>query len=135
MSTKQTSSRYSARYHDLIEFINKGRKCNERKIANNTIVVHFPDEKLCRIYLHGNCIAVIEPDSIFLMTAGWYTVTTKDRLNAIIGDWPFRIQQYDYVWYLCEWIDNTWQIVCEFGKQISISYDGSSFRVRENGSM
>lgn len=37
------------------------------------------------VELHGNLIATIYPDSqsMYLMDAGWQTVTTKSRLNAL----------------------------------------------------
>lgn len=48
--------------------------------------------------LHGNKIAALEADGkMWVSSAGWRTVTTKERLNGIPG---VHIQQKNYQWYL-----------------------------------
>lgn len=59
------------------------------------------------LLLHGNEIAKLYSDgSIDVTNAGWFTRTTKDRLNGIPG---VSINQKAGVWYLngVEW-DGSW---------------------------
>lgn len=49
------------------------------------------------LYLHGNRIAEWRNNELWITNAGWPTVTTKERLNAIFG---VSIYQKDYQWYL-----------------------------------
>lgn len=65
---------------------------NTTVVVNNAIGVTF----LC---LHGNEIASKCHDTgkIRISNAGWFTVTTKERLNGIPN---VSIRQKNYVWYL-----------------------------------
>jgi hypothetical protein len=47
--------------------------------------------------LHGNIIARWEDGHIAITNAGWFTPTTKERLNAIPN---VQIHQKDFMWYL-----------------------------------
>lgn len=52
---------------------------------------------------HGNLIARYRATDRVLevWNAGWYSKTTKDRLNAVLGYYNAGwIQQRDWVWYL-----------------------------------
>jgi len=51
--------------------------------------------------LWGNEIAEIANGKLFLNNCGWETVTTKDRLNAILWafDIPAKIVQKDWNWF------------------------------------
>lgn len=51
----------------------------EKRTQGNT---HTDGEKL---YLHGNMIACHSDEGIIVSLAGWPTVTTRERLNAIPG--------------------------------------------------
>ena len=65
--------------------------------------------------LHGNDIARIEEDyenektTIYVTNAGWFSNTTKERLNGIPG---VRVYQKKGKWYLNdkEW-DGAWQAI------------------------
>lgn len=49
------------------------------------------------IYLHDNKIAEYRADGLWITNAGWFSNTTKERLNGL----PFvRIYQYQHNWYL-----------------------------------
>lgn len=64
----------------------------------NTQVVVLPNVTILTLY--GNEIAYLYNDperTLSVTNAGWFTRTTKDRLNAIDG---VRIHQKDWVWYL-----------------------------------
>lgn len=49
------------------------------------------------LYLHGNAIAEHRHDGLWVTSAGWQTVTTKERLNGLHG---VNIYQKDYEWFL-----------------------------------
>jgi len=49
------------------------------------------------IYLHGNLIAIREADQIYVSNAGWFSNTTKERLNGIPG---VSVSQIKGEWYL-----------------------------------
>lgn len=61
-----------------------------------------------KLRLHGNCIAQkdIESGVIEISNAGWFSTTTKERLNGIRG---VSVCQRKGVWYLngVEW-DGSW---------------------------
>ena len=52
-----------------------------------------------RMLLHNNCIATYDHQENILTinNCGWFTPTTKERLNALEG---VSIQQKDFVWFL-----------------------------------
>lgn len=64
------------------------------------------------LYLHGNAIAQWRDGELWVTSAGWETVTTKERLNGIDG---VHVTQKDYQWYLNgkEW-NGEWVNVQEF---------------------
>jgi hypothetical protein len=49
------------------------------------------------IYLHGNKIAEWRETGVYITNCGWFTNTTKDRLNALRG---VSIKQIKGAWYL-----------------------------------
>lgn len=55
------------------------------------------DGKVVRILLHGNCIAQRTPLAYTITNCGWFTLTTKERLNGLRG---VNIVQKKGVWYL-----------------------------------
>ena len=64
----------------------------------NTEVRVLPNVSV--LLLHGNEIAYQYNDperTLSVTNAGWFSVTTKERLNAIDG---VRINQKNWVWYL-----------------------------------
>ena len=60
-----------------------------------------------RMLLHNNCIATFDHQESILTinNCGWFTPTTKERLNGLAG---VHIQQKDFIWYLNgeEWNGN-----------------------------
>lgn len=71
--------------------------------GGNTIVTHDAGGTRCRVYLHGNLIAVIDylTKTARLSSARWRTSTTKSRLNAIMTALNISggIKQKNRVWY------------------------------------
>lgn len=59
------------------------------------------------MYLFGNEIAIFDGDLLTIKDAGWQTVTTKDRLNAIIDAFSIHggISQKNWTWY---WVEGRW---------------------------
>ena len=56
------------------------------------------------VYLHNNQIATVyDNGDLQLSSAGWETVTTKSRLNALLENffgYGLRIFQRDWTWYI-----------------------------------
>lgn len=80
-------------------------------VRSNTEVKVFGTgaRKVVSLYLHGNEIARKDDMGTMITNAGWFSNTTKERLNALDG---VDIRQEDFVWYLNdkEW-DGKWAVV------------------------
>ncbi len=79
---------------DAIHAFNNNRNFSR----GNTVVRHFTCDGSTSMYLHNNLIA--EKDSngyVTIMTMGWATKTTKERLNGLDG---VNIVQKFGAWYL-----------------------------------
>ena len=65
----------------------------------NTHVKITPNYE-AEMYLHNNNIAILSPNSrrLHIRNAGWFSVTTKERLNGILGRTPYYIRQKDFKW-------------------------------------
>lgn len=83
--------------------ISRGKPAASRKIANNTLVVSGGDSYAVR--LHNTDVVTAYPDgSLSLNTGGWYSVTTKERINRYLptgitlgserGEWRLRHTTY-----------------------------------------
>ena len=60
------------------------------------------------MYLHGNLIAKFENGKLMISNCGWWSNTTKERLNAILSYYSYgRIYQQDWVWYYTDSKGNT----------------------------
>lgn len=62
--------------------------------SNTDVIVHSNGTELV---LHGNCIASKQKGILTITNCGWFTNTTKERLNAIPG---VNIHQENFKWYL-----------------------------------
>lgn len=58
------------------------------------------------LYLFGNKIAEKRKDGIYISNAGWFSATTKERLNGLPN---VKVSEKNKVWYLNnkEW-DGEW---------------------------
>ena len=70
----------------------------------NTSVQHYTTETGAReavVHLHGNHIATIG-DTLQICDAGWQTVTTKSRLNALCNEFAYGcyVFQKNFDWFL-----------------------------------
>ena len=71
--------------------------------SGNTSVHYNKDYKSSAVYLHGNLIAIVYENDAELFDAGYKTVTTKSRLNAICQEFGVPgegIFQKDFQWYV-----------------------------------
>lgn len=57
-------------------------------------------ENEIKVYLWDNLIFYKSGDVIRLSSCGWHSTTTKSRLNALLGDYPFYIKQKNSKWTL-----------------------------------
>jgi len=66
---------------------------------NNTQVLK--NEDTTGFYLHGNLIALNRKGKIIITNAGWFSNTTKERLNGILQNLGFdKIYQKNFEWFL-----------------------------------
>ena len=91
-----------------------------RKFKRGNTVVEVCESKLfAELKLHGNAIARSGVfDGLMISSAGWNTVTTKERLN---GFDEVEIYQKDFTWYLNghewngAWVSiGTWNLLDKF---------------------
>ena len=71
--------------------------------SGNTSVHYNKDYKSSAVYLHGNLIAIVYENDAELFDAGYKTVTTKSRLNAILaehGDDGDCVFQKNFDWFV-----------------------------------
>jgi len=82
-------------YHQLDTLLQRTNRYR-RKLAHNTYAFRLTDSTLV-IRLHGNTILTYRPDnSVTYTTCGWYTSTTKSRMNQF---GPLHIYQRDFFWF------------------------------------
>ena len=64
------------------------------------------------VFLHGNHIATVSDDALTLYSGGgWFTPTTKSRLNALIDEFcnprTTGIFQKNWTWFLSDRLDGS----------------------------
>ena len=72
---------------------------------DNTCITYDPTNNMsAEVFLHGNHIATVSDDALTLYSGGgWFTNTTKSRLNALIQEFGFKgsnIFQKNFNWYV-----------------------------------
>lgn len=100
---------YIQSYADADEFLHtRGRRVDRKKVANNT----YAERRGARIAirLHATDVVTYAEDVITMNTGGWYTVTTKDRINAFLPS-GWRIASEKGTWYLHKlpWGGSRWR--------------------------
>ena len=78
---------------------------NRNNWSNSTTFVEYNESTNCStLVLHRTAIAVYDHNNqaLKLNTGGWYSVTTKSRLNAILSELitGARVFQRDFNWFL-----------------------------------
>lgn len=72
-------------YGTAVEFISKGRNKESRRYANNTYLERRAENAIA-LRLHStDVVTFYADDTVMLNSGGWLTVTTKDRLNYVLG--------------------------------------------------
>jgi hypothetical protein len=70
---------------------------NRKTFSRQNMGVKYCNEKFY-LTLHGNIIAILyKDDTIQITNCGWFTPTTKERLNALPN---VDIRQKNFKWYL-----------------------------------
>jgi len=106
----------NANYESLSEFLGKKES---KKIGNNTFLERLQPNVL-GIRLHGTHIIEIDPTDIMkLKTNGWWSRTTKDRLNQFLGCRGVSIYQKDNNWTI-KGMNGSFQ----FNDDIMVTSDG-----------
>ena len=72
---------------------------------DNTCITYDPSNGMsAEVYLHGNHIATVTDTDLTLYSGGgWFTNTTKSRLNALIEEFSFKgsnVFQKNFNWYV-----------------------------------
>lgn len=95
-----------------------------KPIAHNTTATVYDDH--VEVYYHGNHIATLYQDRVYLTTAGWSTQTTVARLDAILRDSlpssPFRVAIRDFAVCL---IDSRDKKARHYFREVTVYSDGS----------
>ena len=106
----------NANYEKLSEFLGKKES---KKIGNNTFLERL-EPNVLGIRLHGTHIIEIDPTDIMkLKTKGWWSRTTKDRLNQFLGCRGVSIYQKDNNWTI-KGMNGSFQ----FNDDIMVTSDG-----------
>lgn len=72
-----------------------GKRMEKRKVGNNTWLMRDGDRIVVR--LHNTDILTYYPDNRVVLNAShWYTVTTKDRMNAFLGYYTVFSERGDW---------------------------------------
>ena len=77
---------------------------NENFIRDNTKVI-FSDfmTPTTKLFLHDNLIAYKKYSSLIISNCGWFSNTTKERLNGLLDSIGFdRIYQKNFEWFLAD---------------------------------
>lgn len=86
--------------------------------GSNTSVSYHPSENLSEVRLHGNLIAWLDhtKQTLALSSCGWYSNTTKSRLNALLYEFNtgIRVFQKNFDWFVSDFT----------GKKVVDFYDG-----------
>ena len=93
------------------EQMNMAIRSRKNWSGSNTTVTCFKENVVTtevNVMLHGNCIAWFDTASndFNISSAGWETVTTKSRLNAILEEFApeRRVFQKNWQWFVSDFL-------------------------------
>ena len=69
-----------------------------KTVGNNTILSRNTRDDSVSLILHGTAVVTVRADSITLASDGWYTTTTKDRINQLAGRVGYTVSQRGWEW-------------------------------------
>lgn len=75
------------------------------RIGRHRTVVYFTNvagEGHTIVRYHETPVVIVTPTKIILNTGGWFTSTTKSRMNQASNQWGlgYKVYQKDYQWYV-----------------------------------
>ena len=92
---------------DMNRAIRAGRNFSNSNTTVQTSTFFNSQDVYCeesKVFLHGNHIATVTDKDLTLYSGGgWFTNTTKSRLNALIQEFGFKgsnIFQKNFNWYV-----------------------------------
>lgn len=87
--------------YEEIDKVLVGRNLMSKKYSNNTYLVRRDNDGNIALRYHQTDVVVYESNGdIILNSGGWYTKTTKERINAGIMNTPLTMWQVKGRWYL-----------------------------------
>lgn len=102
----------------------QGRNHASRKVDHNTYLQRRADGSIA-LRLHATDVVTFYPEYLVLNTGGWYTVTTKDRMDFS----GLRVYSVKGVWYVHVFkppvMDQDWNSDPRYFDGMKIAYDGS----------
>lgn len=78
---------------------------NQNFSLNNTQIEYKKvfSESITTMFLHGNIIAQKQNNQIRITNSGWFSNTTKERLNGLLESLGFsKIYQKNFEWFLAD---------------------------------
>jgi len=88
----------------------QGRNLESRKYANNTYWQRRGEN--IALKLHNTDIVMLYPNGdMTLNTGGWYTVTTKERINRVLPR-VFYLHQEKGRWFVVNRLDDATHVNC-----------------------
>lgn len=115
-------------YHEVRQLALSARDHRSKPIANNTRAEIVLDSVVA-IRLHGtNVVTLFDNGSFSLSTGGWYTVTTKDRINSYLPGGVVRVGSHRPTrksparWWI---FTPSWEPVAPFFDGITFTADGT----------
>lgn len=70
---------------------------NRQNFKRDNTEVRQHNEVMASLYLHGHEIAWMDETGTFINNRGYFTNTTKERLNGLLG---ITIQQKNWDWFV-----------------------------------
>lgn len=112
-------------YESAIAFLSGGRNKTSRPIENNTRIEKRGEDYA--VVLHSTDVVTYHEDgSVTLNSGGWFTITTKDRINRHMGIPGIRVYSDLGRWF----IYSRGEKICRFFDGITITKSGTILNPR-----
>lgn len=83
-------------YKEALEYLNGRTKKNLKKTS--TYLEKHPTEDIIYLFYHNTAVVTYKPEGFEVYTGGYYTVTTKSRINEFTP-LEFNVYQKNYTWF------------------------------------
>lgn len=86
------------RHIDLFTFVSGGKDHFKRTLANNTVAHRSYVDGSVSIAYHGNTIAELTNNDVYVSNCGWGSPTTRERINSVLKEngIPFHVSQKNH---------------------------------------